>query len=483
MSASRSEHDPLQTDSQPEPDTSALFGRGLLYVVVSALQLVTGALASPVLAHLLQDPAEFGSLSSAIALHQLLVVVAVVGLNQTVTLRRAQDGHDRDARVLAAFALLVATVVTAALWVTRQWWAGPIGFAGSSPLVTATIWWTLPSSAVMVFMGLLLGSDRLRAYSLVSVLAAVGGQALGVALVLSVHPSPVIYAWGLVIADVLAAVLGWVLTRPSFRRSLSWPLIRPALAFSVPLMLGSLSTFVLNAGDRIIIQRLLGAAEVGRYQIAYTVGFVAVQLVVLTSNSWTPRFAAVADELARWRLINRSRDVLYTVLAPMLLGVVLAAPVMLRLFAPASFRPETLLLVVFLVVVSAYPVAALGASGRVLLTQGRSRSFALWTGVAAASNVLLNLALVPLLGIAGAAAATVLAFGAQALGQRAAIGRAAERPPTPRVTLGLSVVVVALAAATTVLPQTTEWNTVRFVLGLACLPWFWRRLRLARTAG
>ena len=466
-----------------QPDTSALFGRGLLYVVVASLQIVTGALVSPILAHTLADPAQFGRLSSAIALHQLLVVFAVVGLDQAIELRRAQQGHDRDARALVFSAVVLAAVVTGILWLTQRWWATALGFAPSSQLVAATIVWTLPAAAVMVLLAQLLSSDRLRDYSWVSLVAAVGGQVVGVALVFAVEPSARTYAWGLVAADTVAAAIGWYLVRPSWRRSLSWPLLGPTLAFSLPLMLGSLSTFVLNAGDRIILQRLLGPAEVGRYQVAYTVGFVAVQLIVLTSSSWTPRFAAVKDELARWRLINRSRDLLYTVLAPVLIGLVLGAPVLLRVVAPASFQPGALLPVVFLVVVSAYPVAALGATGRFLVTQGRSRPLALCTALAAVVNVGLNLVLVPVLGIAGAAVATVFAYSSQALGQRIAVGQPDLRPRTPTRVLVLSAVAVLAAGATIWLPQSEPWNVAKFVLGLACLPWFWRRLQRARHEG
>ena len=69
----------------------ACSARGLLYVVVWSLQIVSGSLVSPVLAHLM-GPAEFGQLASAIALHQVLIVLAVLGIDQALILQRAEAG-------------------------------------------------------------------------------------------------------------------------------------------------------------------------------------------------------------------------------------------------------------------------------------------------------------------------------------------------------------------------------------------------------
>ena len=477
-------------DDQPRPTSetedaahhSALFGRGLLYVVVSSLQFVTGAIASPILAHLLDSPAEFGALSSAIALHQLLIVFALVGLDQAVVLKRGQDGHDGEVRSLAGSAFLIVVAVTAVLLGTARWWAGPLGFeAGLSPLVLITVVWTVPSAMVVVLLGLLLAQDRLRPYSWVSLLAVVGGQTTGVVLALTVARTAPAYAWGLVAADTVAALVAVVLTRPKLRGAVSPTILRPALALGLPLMLGSLSSFVLNAGDRIVIQRIAGAAEVGRYQIAYTVGFVALQLLNQTSSAWTPRFAAVADEASRWRLIGTSRNSLFRVLSPVLLGVVLASPVVLRVFAPASFRPEGLLVVVLLVVASAYPVTAAGATSKMLVTARRTRPLAIWAATAASVNLVLNIALVPRFGIEGAAFATLLAYLVLAGGQRWSVRGRPYWPGTATVVKVEIVVVLLVATATTLLPQTTVWNWSRFALAVACLPWFWVRLRQART--
>ncbi|NAZ74084.1 oligosaccharide flippase family protein [Kineococcus sp. T13] len=453
-----------------------MFGRGLLYVSAAAAQMVSSAVVSPVLAHGMGDPAEFGKLASAIALHQLLVVVAAAGLDQAVVLQRAEDGHERNAGAAAGAGIVLATAVTLLLAVTARWWAGPMGFEEPSALLTATIVWTVPAVAVMVLLGLLLGGDRLRPFAVISLVAALGGQLLGLVLLFGLRPLAASYLWGVVAADALAAAIALVLTRRAWFRMPRPVVVRRSLALGLPLLLGSLSTFVLNAGDRIVIQRVAGAAEVGRYQVAYTLGGVVVQLVVMLGSSWLPRFAEVREEAQRWRLIGHSRDGLYLLLAPVVLGLTLAAPVLLRIFAPESFGRETLLVVVLMVLVSAYPVAASGASGRMLLTARRARPIGVIALVAAVVNIGLNFLLVPLAGIAGAAAATVLALMVQAVLQRLAVVTGGHGSPWPRssiVLLVLSTAVVLVAWLSTFLPQSALFNGARFALGLVCLPWLW----------
>jgi O-antigen/teichoic acid export membrane protein len=463
---------------------SGLFGRGLLYVVVWSLQIVSGSLISPVLAHLL-GPADFGELASAIALHQVLIILAVLGIDQALILQKAevrQDGQDRSARVLIAFGIAVATVVTVATGLTGPWWSELLGFSGFSSLLVATVLWTAPGAAVQLMMALLLSQDRFTRFAVLSGLSAIGGQVFGIGLLLLYGRSSGVYAWGGVISQFAAMAIGLAFTRPVLTGMLDRQLVGRAIRLGAPLALSTLLLFVLNAGDRLIIQRMLGPAEVGRYQVAYVVGYVVVLLVVFVGQAWTPQLAEVADRQQRTQLIGRSRDELYGLLIPVVLGLTAAAPIVMRVVAPPSFRPESLDVVVFLVAVSAFAVVASNASEKVLLIGRRPRPLVLAVGCAAALNVALNLALVPVFGIAAAAAATTVAFALRALVQRRAAARQDALPGTPAGLLAGIVAAGAASAAFTQLPQTPAWGVARVAVTALCVAWFLVRLRAARRA-
>ena len=85
--------------------------------IVWSLQIVAGVVVSPILAHVL-GPEEFGRLASVIALHQVLTVVALLGLDQALVLQRAEDGNDRSARGLVAVGIVISLLVTGVVFIT-----------------------------------------------------------------------------------------------------------------------------------------------------------------------------------------------------------------------------------------------------------------------------------------------------------------------------------------------------------------------------
>ncbi len=453
-----------------------LFGRDMIYVVIWSLQLVTAVVVSPVLAYIL-GPSEFGSMATGIALYQVLIVLAVFGFDRAVTLQLAEDPSGHGARSLLAVGMVISGSLTLIAGLTSSIWGPFAGLGNERSLVIAIVLWTGPGAVVQMALALLMAQDRLKAFAAVSCLSALGGPVFGIALVFGVARNASTYAWGGVISQWAGMGIALFLCRPIVAGLLDRPLIRSAFRLGVPIMLSGVSIFVLTASDRVIINRLLGSAEVGRYQIAYTVGYVVVLGLVSVSQAWTPRLAAVRDQVARRELSGRSRDELYRLCIPVILGITLAAPILLRIVAPASFGPTSLLIVSVLVAAAAFPVAAAGATTRELLILRRSRPLAVAAFVAGALNVGLNLLLVPLLGIAGAAASTLVAFTAQAVLQRRALRAGREWPRTPLSLLVLIGVALGVSAGSALIPQTPTWNLIRLALAVGCLPWFILRLR------
>ncbi|WP_144712464.1 lipopolysaccharide biosynthesis protein [Curtobacterium pusillum] len=465
-----------------EDRSGVLFGRGLLYVVVWSMQLLVSSLISPVLAHVM-PLSEFGVLASAIALYQALVVFAVAGLDQASVLQRAEDGDDRKTRGLVAVGIVLAAVVTVLALVTIPLWGDAAGFVGEHPILLVTVLWIFPAGVVQLSLALLVAQDRIRVFAVTSLLSSVGGSIIGLGLLEFVHADATTYAWGGVVAQGIAMVIGVIAVRPRVRGLVDGRTMGRAFKLGIPIALGNLSYFVLNAGDRIVVQRVLGPDEVARYQIAYVVGSAVILLLTFTNQAWAPHFAAVRDAVARRQLAMHTRDQLYLLLAPVLLAVTLVAPVALPILAPASYRIESLSLVVFVVALTAFPVIAGGATSHLLTVERRGVAIGTVAAIAGVVNIAANVLLVPWLGIVGAAASTVIAYALLAGLQQAALSDRREwRGPRTRIVL-IALLSTVLAAASLLLPQDLTWNIVRFVLALACLPWFIRRLRLARGAG
>lgn len=462
-------------------DGSRLFGRSLLYVAVWSLQLIAGSVVSPVLAYKL-GPSEFGALASAIAIYQVFTVFALLGIDQAVMLQRSEDSEDRAARGLISVGIVIAFAMSLVLALTAPLWRDALGFTTHAGLVYAVLLWTAPAAAVQVMLALLVTEDRFKTFAIIGGVAAVGGQIVGIALLFFVHDDATTYAWGGIASQFMAMMIGIAVTRPRIAGLVNWRIAATAIRLGIPLVFNGLSYFVLNAGDRVIIQAVLGTVQVGRYQIAYVVGSVVLILLGFVSSAWTPRFAQQRDERARWALAEQSRNELYRLLVPSILGITLGAPLMLRLVAPASFQPDGLLLVVFLVALSAFPVTASGATSRLLITHRRTVTLGVNSAVAAVMNIILNLVLVPVIGIVGSALATLVSFSLLAVLNRLRLPWEPRWHPAPTGLIVAMIGAAGLSAASVLLPQTEVWNIGRAVVALACLPWFIVRLKRARQA-
>lgn len=460
-------------------DGSGLFGRGLLYVVVLSTQVLASTLVSPILAHSL-PPEEFGALASAIALFQVLSALAVLGMDRVITVRRSIDEDSAGSRQLLTISFLLSTGVSVLAFASMLWWAPAVGFGDRYALAVAVVLWTLPGAFVQCSSALLLSEDRIGWFAAVTLVSSVVGPVVGLGLIFSFGRNASVYAIGGVIAQFAAAILAAIITRPSLGKDASRGAPLAALRLGLPLTASGLAYFVLNAGDRLIILRELGPAAVGRYQVAYVVGSTVLLLLGFLNLAWSPRIVAVRDRTKRTMLSVRARDALYALLMPIIAGVSLGAPVALRVVAPESYEPSSLLPLVFIVALSAFPIVASGATGRMLLADSRGGILAIAAAVSATINVVLNLCLIPFVGLLGSAIATFVAFFALAGIQRAAIGPRTMWPGPPRRLVGLAAGVTALSALSLLPTQDVLLNTIRFVGALVSVVWLvivFRRVR------
>ena len=454
---------------------SDLFGRGMLYVVIWSMQMIAAVVVSPVLAYTL-PVAGFGSLSAAIALYQLLIVVTVLGLDQALEMQRVEDSDRTRARGLLAAGLAIDAVIVGCIALLAPFWAPALGFS-SFTLVLITLGWTAPGAGVLLVLSLLQAGDRFARFATVSLISTVGSQVVGIGLLFAWERTPEVYALGGVVGQVTALTLGLAWTRPRLAGLWDRETLLRGLRLGLPLALTGLSSFLLTAGDRFIIQRMLGQEQVARYQVAFTVGNVVTLMLTFTNRAWLPRLKSIADDVARWRVIAASRDGVFSLVAWAVLGITVAAPSLLRVFAPSAYEQEHLVSVVALIGLAAFPVAAAAASSQMLVTIRWSVPIAWASATAVAVKIVATFALIIPLGLDGAALATFLALLAQAVVLRIAVSRRhAPVRPAWRVVV-LIVVAVAGCVVSVAAPQDLAWNIGRFAFACCCLVPFFLGLR------
>lgn len=218
------------------------------------------------------------------------------------------------------------------------------------------------------------------------------------------------------IGDVLlACLLAWRiarhdgLARPDFT-----PLPR-LLRFGLPLVPAAFATWGLNWMDRLFLVQYADLSAIGVYSLAYTLGYLGIQLVANPLFTMFPTEAAAQwnhgrrDEVQR--LFERTAGGTLLLCLPMIAGTAVAGPAIVDLLAPESFTGAA---PVIPVVLAGYLLLML--AGYYETTFGfvfRQWLYAASVGIAIVVNVALNFALIPRWSYVGAGIATTVAFAVQ----------------------------------------------------------------------
>ena len=180
---------------------------------------------------------------------------------------------------------------------------------------------------------------RFRALSVIEIAGALAGFGVAVAGALAGHR-----AWSLVYGTIAGTAVrslallavGWRAHQPALR--LRWAEVRDYLPFGGYQMGERSVNFLSERLDQLLIGALLGAQALGLYNFAFN---LAIQPLTRINPAVTrvafPVLAKLQDDLPRLRRAYlRLLRLIVTVNAPLLLGLVAAAPVLV----PAVFGPQ-----------------------------------------------------------------------------------------------------------------------------------------------
>ena len=250
--------------------------------------------------------------------------------------------------------------------------------------------------------------ERARAFFLTTTLNVVVTIALTVVLVVGEGEG----ARGLLLgsyASGAAFVVGLLVVH---RRRLSlWvdrALLRRLMRFGLPTMPAELSLYLLNFVDRIIIVRFLGLAAAGLYSLAVKFAQAVNVLVRGFQLAWPPFAYSIRDDREARRVYAAVVSWFTAACAFLVTGMWLLSRWIVRALAAPRFFGAYKAIGLISAAVTLYAlylvlVVILGRTGRTEFNLPATFS-------ALAVNVALNLALVPPLGIVGAAIALVISY-------------------------------------------------------------------------
>jgi O-antigen/teichoic acid export membrane protein len=420
----------------------------------------------------------YGSLAFAIGLTGLATTLADLGLSTGVMRMSAateQAGETRWARsglLLATASGALAMVVVAGIALTTDSPAREILLAASPLPLVMTV-----RASVAAFLRarrrivLVEGSIALG-----QVLYSAGAFTL-IALGLATASRVAALRWVAFGSVVLVMLPIW--RRLAARRGEHKGTWRRLLAFSLPLLMGSVAWLVLQRSDVIMLGFFRGTRAVGIYS-------PILQVVALTSLVSTPlgtyyvpagtRMAARGDLPGlRWLYATLTKwGVLLA--APLLCALIVAPrPFLHALFGPVGDAPSAALVARILAI--GYAAATLtGQNGLSLTVLGKTRAIATRSVLALLVNLAVNLVLIPRLGPVGAAIGTSVVYVGLNLANSLLIWKIARLHPIRTPYLLVLAVAVAMTLLSLLTVSVKGWgdSLSAFILtfvavGLGCL--------------
>lgn len=369
------------------------------------------------------DAAALGVFNLVYAIYILLSQLAVGGVHlavQAFVPRELAAGRRPDAQVTASFLLATLTSlgVMAIAWFGRDLpgkWFNSAGVSAAFPLVVPGLLFFSWNKVLLSFHN---GARRMRLFAAFQLLRFLG-LFIGVLWLCLTHAPAhelaVTLYWTELCLFVLLLPMTLVHWRPFHGRVSA--ALRENFHFGNRALAGNLLMDVNTRVDVFMLGLFLNDTAVGLYSFAATVAEGVLQLPVLFRNNINPVLTRSwhnggAPLLAK--VIARNRKAFFRLLAPLVLISIPLFPLALWVL---GMREQPM------AVWAVYAILAMGialTSGQqaflMLFSQlGRPGTQTLFVGGFVLSNVLLNLMLIPVLCMYGAAVATALSYGAMVL--------------------------------------------------------------------
>jgi O-antigen/teichoic acid export membrane protein len=209
----------------------------------------------------------------------------------------------------------------------------------------------------------------------------------------------------LISAAIIVYAMG--ITIPKFKN------IGEFMAFGMPTIPGSLSSWITSSSDRYIIGLLVGTAAVGYYSPGYTLGFMVISLFIAPFSFLLPATLAKhydEHDIDEVRAIMRYSLRYFLVLAiPSVLALSLLSRQFLTTISTQEISDNSYLITPFSALSALFLGAYVVVVQAIVLEKMMKIIGTIWI-IAAVLNVSLNLIMVPFLGIMGAAITTLLAY-------------------------------------------------------------------------
>lgn len=366
--------------------------------------------------------AEYGAMSLVLKVVLLLTVIGKFGLQNSVQRSYAEEGASTNRETRSRYystlffgaggmGALAALLFVAAMLVLPESLIG----RGLRPLFLIASALIFIRALQPTLIGFLRAEGRTRSYNAVEIAVKAGTIALACGLLLWWRKSLFVFFSSTIAVEALGvlALIYYLHYRGVLSlRSVDWSYFKHAAWFAFPLIGYELASVVLDSGDRLLVQHYLGAQPLGYYSAAYNVSTYAEEALMVPINlALFPIYMKLWVEKGKEEtqaFLSRSLNNFLALAVAVVCIVFLTSKDVIVVLASKKFQDAHALLPVLVIGLLIYAVHIFLNAALLIY-----KKTAVMTGLVAGAcvaNLLLNIILIPRMGLQGAAIATLVSY-------------------------------------------------------------------------
>ncbi|MEK7545759.1 MAG: flippase [Patescibacteria group bacterium] len=242
------------------------------------------------------------------------------------------------------------------------------------------------------------------------------------------------------------------------RLSWDWSFAKKILRMAVPFALAGAFVKVYTSADAVLLTHFKGEAAAGLYSVPYKLTFAFQFVPMAFTAAFYPAMsrAWAADKKALGDLFYKALWALMLIAAPIAAGIMALAPELVDFVYGKDYLPAVA--AVQLLILSVLPIFLDFPIGSLLNASDRQMTQTKLMGMATVISVVLNVALIPALGLTGVVVASIVSHTALLVGGFIAVGKFLEWPALKffgvaiRASLAAAAMFVGVTLAKTYVP-------------------------------
>lgn len=355
---------------------------------------------------------EYGKFILSYSIASILPIIFSLGL-PFAQVRFLPDTEQEDWGMIFSLIFISTATIVTALSLLTYLVVQSMGLSYVFPALVAVI---VVFSLKKVALDFLRGIQRMRVHSFLKTIdsAIFVVVAAGVSHYTSSFELTII---SLIIPNlvVISVTLYFVRTISNLFVSVSdLSLLVEMLRFSAPALPSNLSTWIVQSSDRFVIDRFYGSQLVGIYNPAYSVAS-SLALLISPVRIILPSYLPSLESESIPEKLSKILDVYFFVGIPSVFGIVLTSSQILTLIASVEVARNNRLTIP-LIATAIFISGIFSIYFQILNVDKNLYVSGFWWAAGATTNVILNVVLVPVYSLLGAAIGTLISYSVVCLG-------------------------------------------------------------------